>query len=74
MFKTKYAAFFLLVSGVIIIAACEKKGLAALTNAQLTEKNSDCAIHQPTAPGKATSCENVKRECAKRRKKGIHAC
>jgi len=55
------------------LAACGK-GLGSLTNQELVAKNDECVQGNPTSPGRVTACENIKKECAKRRKDGNYAC
>jgi len=55
------------------LAACEGK-LQKLSNHELSAKMDECNQVNPTAPGKATACENIKKECARRRKEGNFAC
>ena len=60
--------------GFISLIGCGKSGLAGLSDEELRDKNYECVQRNPTSPGKVTSCENIKRECLKRREKGIYAC
>ena len=57
----------------MFVTACEG-GLSGLSNQELAAKSDECIQNNPTAPGKATACENIRKECEKRRKDGIYAC
>ena len=48
--------------------------LSALSNGELAFKNDECLLKQPTAPGMVTACENIRKECEKRRAKGNYSC
>lgn len=65
--------FSLLILCGLGLAACDK-GLRGLTNQELVAKSDACVMGNPTAPGKVTACENIKKECARRRKDGNYAC
>ncbi|WP_075187136.1 hypothetical protein [Teredinibacter haidensis] len=58
---------------VAVLAACEG-GLRGLSNQELAAKNDECVMGNPTSPGKVTACENVRKECERRRKDGNFAC
>lgn len=66
-----------LLSALVLLAftliACDK-GLRGLTNEELVAKNDECVMGNPTAPGRVTACENIKKECARRRDDGNYAC
>ena len=38
-----------------------------MSDNELAAKYADCLDNAPTAPGKATACENMRRECERRR-------
>lgn len=57
----------------IAISGCESKW-QKMSNSDLAQKRSDCIIRNPTAPGSVTACENVRKECDRRRKDGNYAC
>ena len=58
----------------ITASACGKGSLSDLGNIELVAKSDECLRKQPTSPGRVTACENIKKECEKRRKKGNYAC
>lgn len=62
-----------LLIGSLGLMACDK-GLRGLTNQELVAKNDECVMGNPTAPGRVTACENIKKECARRRDDGNYAC
>lgn len=45
-----------------------------MSNQELAAKNDECVRGNPTSPGKVTACENIKKECARRREEGNFAC
>ncbi|WP_086929471.1 hypothetical protein [Agarilytica rhodophyticola] len=49
-------------------------GLKGLSNQELAGKQDECIQRNPTSPGKVTACENIKKECNRRRKEGNFAC
>jgi len=61
---------FLLISlAVFALVGCEGNSkMKKMSDFELAKKNSTCLIGKPTAPGKATACENVRKECERRRK------
>ena len=58
---------------VFVLAACEGK-MQKLSNQELVAKNDECIQRNPTSPGKVTACENIRKECERRRKEGNYAC
>ncbi|MBX2857044.1 MAG: hypothetical protein KTR17_00150 [Cellvibrionaceae bacterium] len=59
------AAFFL--------CGCEG-GMSDMSNQELAAKNDECVRLNPTSPGKVTACENIRKECQRRRKDKNYAC
>lgn len=47
----------------VLLAGCGKSGLSDMSDFDLEQKYGYCLDHQPTAPGKATACENLRKEC-----------
>ena len=72
MTKINYRMFILFIV-TFFLAACDG-GLKGLTNQELALKNDECVQGNPTSPGKVTACENIKKECQRRRKEGNFAC
>lgn len=56
------------------VAGCERSGMRGLTNQELAAKRDQCVMGNPTSPGRVTACENIKKECERRRKDGNYAC
>ncbi len=56
-----------------VLSGC-KNGISDLSHQELASKNDQCVTNEPTAPGRVTACENIKKECLKRRKQGVHFC
>jgi hypothetical protein len=48
--------------------------LAGLDNTELATKRQDCMRQNPTSPGRVTACENIRKECERRRKSGNYVC
>ncbi|ACR14150.1 hypothetical protein [Teredinibacter turnerae] len=63
-------SFLLLIIG---LTACDG-GLRSLSNSELATKRDECIAGNPTSPGKVTACENIRKECERRRKDGNFAC
>lgn len=57
----------------LCLTACEG-GMKSLSNQELAAKRDECVAGNPTAPGKVTACENIRKECERRRKEGNFAC
>lgn len=69
----KPAICLLLVS--CLVGACEGNSkMRQMTNAELTAKRDECLRSNPASPGKVTACENIRKECERRRKEGNYAC
>lgn len=67
-------AFLALVS-LLLVAACEGNSkMRSMSNNELTGKRDNCLRHDPSAPGQATACENIRKECERRRQEGNYAC
>lgn len=57
------------------VLSCEgRSSLRNMGDSELAAKRDDCLRHNPTAPGRVTACENIRRECERRRKEGNYAC
>lgn len=70
----------LIVKSVLLVAislcglvACEG-GMKGMSNQELAGKRDACLQNNPTSPGKVTACENIRKECERRRKEGNFAC
>ena len=57
----------------LILTACGG-GLSGMSNQEIAAKSDECIQRNPTSPGKATACENIRKECERRRKEGNFAC
>ncbi len=55
------------------LTACEG-GMKSMSNQELASKRDECVQRNPTSPGKVTACENIRKECERRRKDGNFAC
>lgn len=55
--------------------ACEGNSkMRKMDNAELASKRDECLRVNPTAPGKVTACENIRKECERRRTTGNYSC
>lgn len=57
----------------LFLSACEGK-MQAMSNQELAAKRDECVRKNPTAPGRVTACENIRKECVRRNKQGNYAC
>lgn len=55
------------------LGACDG-GMNDMPNQELVAKRDECVQRNPTSPGKVTACENIRKECERRRKDGNFAC
>ncbi len=58
----------------LVLAACGDSQLAGLDNTEIAAKRDECVRQNPTSPGRATGCENIRKECERRRENGNYAC
>lgn len=62
---------------VTALSGCDKGNskFAEYSDYELSERYGQCLAKKPTAPGKAVACENVRKECERRRnEKGYSVC
>lgn len=64
-------AFFIMVA---LLAGCDGGKMQGMSNPELAAKHDECVRKDPSSPGRVTACENIKKECANRRKDGNYAC
>ncbi|MFL0811007.1 MAG: hypothetical protein K6L76_11380 [Agarilytica sp.] len=67
---TKFALF---ATVLLLISACDG-GMKGMSNQELAGKRDACLQNNPTSPGRVTACENIRKECERRRKEGNFAC
>lgn len=70
-----------LFSGVSVLAICSflaacggGGGMQGMSDDELAEKWDGCLGVEQKSPGKATACENLRKECERRRKEGHYVC
>ncbi len=64
-----------LIATLALLAACEGNSkMRKMSNNELTGKRDECLRVNPTSPGKVTACENIRKECERRRGEGNYAC
>jgi len=56
-----------------LLVGCEGR-MSGMTNQELAAKRDACIQGNPTSPGKVTACENIRKECERRRKNGNYTC
>ena len=72
--RVKHTALSALSGAVLLLAAgCEGK-LAGLSDHELQDRIHACNTQQSQSPGFAISCDNYRRECARRRENGRYVC
>lgn len=71
---TNLAQRFVILSAVLFaLIGCEG-GMKGMSDQELSSKNDACIKNNPSSPGKVTACENIRKECERRRKEGNFAC
>ena len=63
----------ILLGAIFFLAACGG-GMSGMSNQELAAKSDECVRRNPTSPGKVTACENIRKECERRRKDKNYAC
>jgi len=66
-------ALLTLLPVVALLAGCEGK-LASLSDTELQDRMLECRSTTEQSPGMAISCDNYRRECARRREAGNFVC
>lgn len=61
------------ITSLFLLLGCEGK-MQKMSNQELSERQSECVRKNPTSPGKVTACENIRKECERRRGDGNYAC
>lgn len=65
----------LLIAALVLLTACEGNSkMRQMSNAELAGKRDECLRTNPSSPGKVTACENIRKECERRRSEGNYAC
>lgn len=64
-----------IIATVLLLGACEGNSkMRQMSNGELASKRDECLRVNPTSPGKVTACENIRKECERRRGEGNYAC
>lgn len=59
----------------LLLSACEGNSqLRDMSDSELSSKRDRCLRNDPTAPGQVTACENIRKECERRRRLGNFTC
>jgi len=66
-------ALLTLLPVVALLTGCESK-LASLSDTELQDRMFECRSTTEQSPGMAISCDNYRRECARRREAGNFVC
>lgn len=56
------------------LSGCEGGKMQKMSDQELAAKSNSCVQNNPTSPGKVTACENIRKECERRRAEGNFAC
>lgn len=64
----------IVLTSALSLLSCDGGKMQKMSNQELAAKNDECVQGNPTSPGKVTACENVRKECERRRKEGNFAC
>lgn len=59
---------------VLLTSACEGSAMRNMGDGELASKRDNCLRNNPSSPGHVTACENIRKECERRRKQGNYAC
>ena len=69
------AKWILMVFSVGLVACGNDSAMIKIADFDLAERYGQCLDRKPTAPGKAQACENLRRECERRRAElGSYIC
>ena len=64
-----------IIATLVLVAACEGNSkMRKMSNGELAGKRDECLRVNPSSPGKVTACENIRKECERRRGEGNYAC
>jgi len=76
IYALKRRSTVVLLSASVLLGGCDNNSkLQQLPDFELSEKYAVCLDKKPTSPGKATACENLRRECELRREQlGSFVC
>lgn len=66
--------FLIVLVGCVALCACDGGKMQKMSNQELAAKNEECVQGNPTSPGKVTACENIRKECERRRGEGNYTC
>lgn len=60
----------------LVLWGCDRHtGTRGLSDYELSERHTECLERQPTAPGEAQACENIRKECDRRKRElGLYLC
>lgn len=65
-----------LILSIVGLAACNNDStLSNIEDFELAQRYGECLDRQPSAPGKAQACENLRKECERRKEElGSYIC
>jgi len=68
-------SFPALIAVLVLVVACEGNSkMKQMSNSELASKRDECLRVNPSSPGKVTACENIRKECERRRGEGNYSC
>ena len=61
-------------AALLLLAGCGNKKFEAIPDEDLADSMHECRMSQDQSPGMAIRCDNVARECERRRDAGRYVC
>ncbi len=58
---------------IVLVTGCSNK-LEAIADNELADTMHECRVTDSQSPGMAIRCDNIERECARRREEGRFVC
>ena len=71
--KHSYKLLSIVVASTVFVAGCDNK-MSGLSDEDLADSMHDCGVNQNQSPGMAIKCDNIERECKRRRDEGRFVC
>ncbi len=74
-FRSMIIGIFTIATATVLFACDGNSAVRQLSDYELAQRQAECIDRKPTAPGRAQACENVQRECERRKKDlGLYIC
>lgn len=68
------ALFAVSLVALLALSGCGNKKFEAIPDDELADSMHDCRMSQDQSPGMAIRCDNIERECERRRDDGRYVC